>query len=371
MTTRNLRLPAVDALKAISAQLIVLHHLAFYGPMSDLAYPLAPALMNWLCEHARVAVQVFLVVGGFLAARSLAPAGQLVVANPLRTLWRRYRKLVVPYAVALLFAMAGAAIARQLMTHDSIPAAPSLLQFLVHLLLLHDVLGFDALSAGVWYVAIDLQLFALLMVALWASRLMPSAMGAARGRAGMFVVVMLVAASLYWFNRQAAWDAWAIYFFGAYGMGVLAYWSSTPGRPRWPLLALALLGALALWVDFRERIAVALAVAMCLGVAQRGAWLATWPRGGAAALADYFGRISYSVFLVHFPICLVANAWIGQWGPREPAWQACGMAGAWLVSNLAGAWFHRHVESADLPARFGALAARAARMASLGAARER
>ncbi|MEY4755596.1 MAG: hypothetical protein RJA34_494, partial [Pseudomonadota bacterium] len=30
-----MRLALIDALKAIGAQFIVLHHLAFYGPMSD------------------------------------------------------------------------------------------------------------------------------------------------------------------------------------------------------------------------------------------------------------------------------------------------------------------------------------------------
>ena len=84
----------------------------------------------------------------------------------------------------------------------------------------------------------------------------------------------------------------------------------------------------------------------------------------------YFGRISYSVFLVHFPICLMANAWLGQWAPKAPAWQALGMAGAWLASNLAGAWFHRHVESADLPAALRALATWAVRKAGFGPAQE-
>ena len=54
------RLPLIDLLKVIGSQLIVLHHLAFYGPMADYAAPLMPALMGWLSDHARVVVQVFL-----------------------------------------------------------------------------------------------------------------------------------------------------------------------------------------------------------------------------------------------------------------------------------------------------------------------
>jgi hypothetical protein len=66
------RLAFVDALKALACQLIVLHHLAFYGPMSDHAYSLAPALISWLSQDARMAVQAFLVIGGFLAVRAIA-----------------------------------------------------------------------------------------------------------------------------------------------------------------------------------------------------------------------------------------------------------------------------------------------------------
>ena len=65
----------INGLKAGAAQLIVLHHLAFYGPMSDVAHPAMPDLLDWLYEYARMAVQIFLVIGGFLAAASLAPMG--------------------------------------------------------------------------------------------------------------------------------------------------------------------------------------------------------------------------------------------------------------------------------------------------------
>ena len=72
MTLPAQRLPALDALRGLACLLIVWHHLAFYGPMSDVVHPVLPALTVWLYDHGRVAVQVFLVVGGFLAASSLA-----------------------------------------------------------------------------------------------------------------------------------------------------------------------------------------------------------------------------------------------------------------------------------------------------------
>ena len=67
----------IDALRALASILIVLHHLAFYGPMADHVRPVWPRLWQWMANDARMAVQVFLVLGGYLAARSLAPAGRL------------------------------------------------------------------------------------------------------------------------------------------------------------------------------------------------------------------------------------------------------------------------------------------------------
>ena len=67
-------MPLLDAFKAIACLMIVLHHLAVYGPMSDAAYPLFPGLIDWLYQYGRMAVQAFFVMAGFLAARLEYPS---------------------------------------------------------------------------------------------------------------------------------------------------------------------------------------------------------------------------------------------------------------------------------------------------------
>jgi len=340
MGSASARLPFIDALKAIACQLIVLHHLAFYGPMSDSAGQLAPSLVAWLSDHARVAVQVFLVIGGFLAAKALAPEGILLVASPLAMIRKRYLRLVIPYVLVLALAVVAAAIAREWMQHDSIPAPPVPAQVVAHVLLLNDLAGFESLSAGVWYVAIDFQLFVLLLSVLWlAERLC----GSARAQAclGPAMVSAVGFGSLFIFNRDPDWDAWALYFFGAYAMGVAGFWASNRGRSAlWlAVLLLAVLAALAL--DFRLRIAVAVSVALLLAIARSSGLLARWPRGRSFA---FLGRIAYSVFLVHFPICLLVNAAWSRFVPPEPWFNAAGMVTAWVASVAAGALFYRVVE---------------------------
>jgi peptidoglycan/LPS O-acetylase OafA/YrhL len=334
------RLPFIDAAKALASQLIVLHHLAFYGPMSDFAQDLAPALISWLSQHARIAVQVFLVAAGFLAAQGLAPTGKLLATNPLALLQKRYFKLVVPYVAALLLGIICAAIARTLMTHSSTPDAPTLAQFVAHVLLLQSILGYDGLSAGAWYIAIDFQLFSLLLGTLWLVR----RIGAGRSSTAIFgqlLVSALALGSLFFFNRDAAWDNWALYFFGSYALGVLACWASNQKQaPVW-LLLIATMVIAALLVDYRSRLAVALVVAMALGMARYTGLLERWPR---SRKIGWLGQISYSVFLVHFPVCLVINALFSRFAGGNPTLNLIGMLVAWAASIAAGALFYQLVE---------------------------
>ncbi|RZI65422.1 MAG: acyltransferase, partial [Variovorax sp.] len=57
--TPTQRFPGVDALKGVACVTIVWHHLAFYGPMSDVVHGAVPWLMDWLYRYGRMAVQVF------------------------------------------------------------------------------------------------------------------------------------------------------------------------------------------------------------------------------------------------------------------------------------------------------------------------
>lgn len=334
----------INLLKAGAAQLIVLHHLAFYGPMADHVRPMLPALINWLGDSARIAVQAFLVIGGFLAAKSLAPTGHAGLADPIGAIWRRYAKLAPPFMVATLLAAAASMLAGQLMAHDSISEPATLSQLSAHALLLHGVLGYPSLSAGAWYVAIDFQLYALMVLLLWfggrlaAERRLPWLMPA--------MISLAVALSLVYFNLDADWDNWAPYFFGSYGLGLMAWWASDPRRKPGAaalLVGMAFLPVLAAQaLDFRSRIALAMAVACVLVLFGRAKTTST---GQAWSLVNGLARISYSVFLIHFPVCLLVNAAFTRFVPPEPELQALGMLVAWSGSLAAGAVFFMCVEA--------------------------
>jgi len=338
------RLPMIDLLKAVAAQLIVLHHLAFYGPMSDVVATAAPQLIEWLSRQGRLAVQVFLVVGGFLAARQLAPEGRLALRGPPWAAMRdRYLRLVLPYAAMLVFVLACAALARRWLDHPSVPAPADGWDLLAHLLLLQDLLDVDALSAGVWYVAIDFQLFVMFLGLLWIAAGVERRFAPGRLPA-VALTAALVLASLLHFNRDAGWDEAAPYFFGAYGAGALAaWWIATPGRLLSPRLATVLLlgSALALVIDYRPRIALAAAVALAIAIAAPRAQVL---QGRAWAAIDALSRVSYSLFLVHFGVCLVVNAVFVRFLPATVWVQGLGLLVAWAASVATAALFHRWIE---------------------------
>jgi hypothetical protein len=145
----------IDGLKVLASQLIVLHHMMLYAPMADLVAPGWPSAATFLTGEARFAVQVFLVVGGFLAAQGLA-RGTLGLP---RLVLVRYLRLVPMLAVALLAVLAASALLPPGRWSEWVTPWPSPWDFLAHLLLLQDLLHIPSLSAGAWYVSIDFQLY--------------------------------------------------------------------------------------------------------------------------------------------------------------------------------------------------------------------
>lgn len=330
------RMPLIDALKGIASQLIVLHHLALYGPLSLAFAGDFADLSEWLVDYGRMAVQVFLVIGGFLAARGLSPQGAALAGNPLPLIGQRYLRLALPFFVAIGLAIIASAIADQWLDDPAIPARATVAQWLAHVFLVHGLLGAESLSAGVWYVAIDFQLYALLALLLWLGR------NPAGARSS---VLALLLASLYYFNLDSDLDNWAIYFFGSYALGVAAWWASAASLPRHHvMLWLGLLTAVAcgaLLEEFRLRIAIALSTALLLGYARYSNGLYRWLD---SRLLAWLGRISYSLFLIHFPILLLVNAAFAHSHAEDPLAVLWWVLVSWSLCLAGGLAFHRWIE---------------------------
>ncbi len=332
------RFAFIDLLRVVAAQVIVLHHLAFYGPLSDHAYSIAAGPIDWLFLYGRFAVQIFFVTGGYCLAGSLARRAPARPRTWLGLIVERYFRIGLPYLAALALAMVANEIARLWMDHPSISPSPTPGQLVAHVFLVHNVLGYDSLTAGIWYVAIDLQLVALVSVVnalacgIWRER------GQAFARATLLALGL---ASAFVWNRSAHLDHYGIYFLASYMLGMAAAWTKDGRLPKSFFWAYLLAVAVSLHIDFRTRLALAGATAVVLMLAQGQTWLA---KIASAPLLQRLGLITYSLFLVHFPICLVVNAWWSSHLPQKPWLAIVGMLVAWTLSVVGAFLFYYHVE---------------------------
>jgi len=338
------RLALLDAFRAVCAHAIVWHHITFYGPLSDIAYPLMPTLLDFIANYSRLAVQCFLVMGGFVAAQGLSRSIPTTASELLQQITKRYWRLAWPYLLVIGIAVMANATASQFMTHESIAAPPTAPQLIAHVFFLQTLLGYESLSSGFWYLAIDLQLslFTLIVAAIIGSVTRRVGREDVTHTAMMTLLFPLAAVSLFGWNRDPDHDIWAGYYFSSYFIGLTTGWCFT-GRisPRWFGLMFVLMLA-GLVHDFRIRLAFALATGVVLFLAGRTGGLERWGRSPWMA---YWGKLSYSLFLIHFPVCLVINAVLGPPLTDRPLWAVLGMFAAWLASCAAAVGFHHLAEA--------------------------
>ena len=348
----------IDAVKAFGCLLIVLHHMAFYGPMSDVVAKAWPTALWALEEHGRLAVQFFLVCAGFLTAGALARFEVLSPREALQMVGQRYLRLAIPLLAALSFTLLVTEWVRPDFDHASLSDTPEWGQALAHMVLAQQLLDMDSLSAGVWYVAIDFQLYAMTLLSLVVvkvCRALPVVPSAWALRWSLWLG--LTCTSLWCWNLNPDWDIHGLYFFGSYGLGLLAW----EGRRRLQLdspnaqhqrmaiwLLFVLIVVLAWALEPRSRIATACWVAGLL-MGSPAAWMsqplnkphqpARWQRA-----VQGLSTVSYSVFLTHFGVSLLVSASVVSLWPDLLWAHALGMLVALLLSVGVGALLYRWVE---------------------------
>ena len=268
-----------------------------------------PGLMTWLFEYGRYAVQIFLVMAGYLAAQSLTRIAneQLNGQNLLRLIINRYLRLFAPYIAALIFTIFCASIARFWVSDEFVGEQETLGQFMAHLFFLQGILGLDSISAGVWYVAIDWQLYSVLAILL---------VTFSSYQALIWFISIVAVSSLLYFNRSAQYEAYFIYFIGSYGLGVLACLAKNfankkiQNLAKASLIAIGVIILISTWQQVWLRNYLAWFVALLLLVWGNMSYPVT---SGSKLKAEVLCAIawasprSYCAFLIHFAFILLAN----------------------------------------------------------------
>ena len=339
----------IDGLKVFAAQIIILHHCLSYGELASAAKELLPSVAAFLFDYGRYAVQVFLVMAGYLAAQSFE--SMMAVQNHsskkgagtvVQLALRRYLRLVGPYGVAILITIACATLARQWSVAEYIGQTETAQQILAHLFLMQGLLGYESISAGVWYVAIDWQLYTVLAIvyATFSQRLL---------RIGILAVLIL--ASLLYLNRHADYENTFIYFIGSYGLGVLAYWASglqaIKVNLRWVsakkvLLAIACIVLVSALHSVWLRNYLALSIAFLLLYAGNRPYM--HPQSWLARAMQWASARAYCAFLIHFAFILLANTALIALGIHSAVVAVAAIGVVSVLSWIAANYLYRWVE---------------------------
>jgi peptidoglycan/LPS O-acetylase OafA/YrhL len=337
-------LPLVDLVRALASTVILGHHFSSYQPLADAASPIAGPLLNWFHDYGRVA-QVFIVLSGFMLAGSLSNrrwdggrAGRFII--------QRYCRLALPYFAAMGLAIVACDVGRDWIDNDVVGALPTIEQVLAHVLFLQDVLGYESLSAGLWFVCISFQLTLVCVAALFVRDAVmnrtPEWIRGGVARLPLALGWLLAVASLFYFNRDSSWESWAAFFFGQFFLGVLVHRALENSRAQKSLALYIVIIAVALAVEWRSRLALALATGLALFLGGKLGVLRSWPTNRVVA---FMGRTSYSLFLIHFPVLIiVATLWEQQeW--TTPMGAVAGLVFAYVVSIAVATLFYRFVEA--------------------------
>ena len=221
---------------------------------------------------------------------------------------------------------------------------------------MQDILGYESLTAGVWFLCIDFQMAVVYVAIVALGRTIVRGL-ARRGYhvtidPGLVLGGALATASIWFFNLDESWDVWAVYFFGHFFMGVMVYYGlQSPRYRRWFALY-ALMLATALAFSWRGHLAISLVTGLALFFAGKYGLMERWPASRAIC---YQGRTSYSLFLLHFPVMVVVCALWARFELDGSGSVAAALILAYVASVLLAAGFHHAIEmpAARLARRFG------------------
>jgi peptidoglycan/LPS O-acetylase OafA/YrhL len=307
------RFAFIDALRGLAALAVACHHIDRFGPLCDAVWRIEPFWISEILENARVGVRVFFVISGFVIAYSVRKAW-VTPAYLGNFALRRSIRLEPPYWVTIAIVLTLNQLAGWL-AFEPPGNDPSFLQILAHIIYVQEIAGYDHISVGFWTLCIELQFYLLFVCLLGVAQRLPQALarfGSFSTATGIAIVFLplalwsLFGASL----ADEAWNAsWVTRYFWAFFLGALVCWTLDGQTPR-SLLGVYLAAMVGrLGYHFTVDAAVALATGLAIygtGILGRlGSWL-NWN------WLQYLGRISYSLYLIHYPVSHLVSHF-GYW----------------------------------------------------------
>jgi len=288
----------IDGLRAIAAVSVMFGHLyrAELGPTLD---RICPGPVRFLADQADHGVQIFFVISGFVIAYSLRNM-RVNAGGALNFIIRRQLRLDPLYWLCLFGATVHLFIQTKIHADFQEPPA-SFSTFLLNAVYLQKILHRPLILNVSWTLCLEVQFYLLyIFLLLLIQRLIARAGAERRGRAAIHLAIMAVPLIFsLWLHGRAWAQPYFLFAWYYFALGAMVFWTIQGLIPR---SALAATAAVIIGCGIWQRDTYVL---WCPAIAAvvYGAWsvggLTTWLKQG---IFQYFGRISYSLYLVHFEI---------------------------------------------------------------------
>jgi peptidoglycan/LPS O-acetylase OafA/YrhL len=309
----NERYVMLDGLRGMASLSVFIFHAWMLGVFDFYLSRTSPTWFETaVLNRGGLGVEVFFVLSGFVMAHSQRNA-ELSWRSLGRFVLRRSLRLDPPFYIATGLMM---------LTIGVLPAWRTIAFNAVYA---QGIAGVESILPPGWSLAYEAQFYVVLFLILATSHRLGGE------RVAQLSASVLAVVSFAWFVRgYEDYRGWFLNLWFMFWLGMMAYWTVRGLNVRWFALAIILLlsASVARNNHFaRERVFTGVLTAGLIVMAGERGKLAVWLSN---APTQFFGRISYSLYLLHWPIFLLAVRWVpGAWCPAAALPFAVGAA--WLM----------------------------------------
>jgi peptidoglycan/LPS O-acetylase OafA/YrhL len=330
----------LDGLRGLAAVAVMFFHFFnhWVSPIHDSLAAMLPRSAQVALEHADLGVEVFFVLSGFVIAHTLFDktvtprfAGNFIVRRSLR--------LDPPYWAVLAATLALPYVLYRGQSPHVLEDIGGTTGVLVNLFYLPDVLWKPRVVGVAWTLCLEVQFYLAFLLVLAMGRWAVSVFGRRSGWIEGAIFVALLSYSVHrWFSlgRNDFGGRWFMFF-----SGVLLYWSMARRLDR-RLFAAYLIAMLMLSIGNCEiRSGAVVTTAAVIYAVTLAGGLRSWLGGKTI---QYFGRISYSLYLVHMTAGVTVIQLVMRLAPASNALVFVSLAAAVGASILLADVLNRCVE---------------------------
>ncbi|HEX8235995.1 MAG TPA: acyltransferase [Abditibacteriaceae bacterium] len=302
--TPSTRYVFIDALRGIAALAVLFHHMLHNSVMEVTLRRILPLFVQKISTFGACGVQIFFVISGFVIAHSLRNT-YLSWQGIGNFALRRQLRLDLPYWTILFVALIVHRL--ELMVPSlKTDAMPTLGDMLLNLFYLQDIFHAPRVLEVAWTLCIEVQFYLLFIVLLLAGSLTtqrnPKSSGNSSLPVGNVALVVVTGLLSLYIGPSLTDSPWCIAYWFYFAAGVLCYWSLMGLLNPLAFLVFMLIFAGATVYYGSQAMTVGLVTTgMIYGIGHMG-HLTDWFNN---RVIQYFGRISYSLYLVHLPVITV------------------------------------------------------------------